>query len=107
VKQILTVALDRKDPKVLHYWGLALYDQAQIKRGTEAQELYQAACEKYSAALALAPNKPDVINDWGAALMGQAGLVTGDASAALYRQAQEKFLAAEALRPGIACYSPD
>ena len=89
----------------MHYWGLALYDQAQIKRGTEAQELYQAACEKYSATMALAPNKPDVINDWGAALMGQAGLVTGDASAALYRQAQEKFLAAEAIRPGIACYS--
>ena len=91
--------------EALHRAGLGLYDQAQEKTGGEAEALYQAACEKYSAALAVKPDNPKVLNDWGAALLEQAHGKTSEQRETLYAQAQEKFLAAEALQPGIASYN--
>ncbi len=96
---------DAKEQEALYRAGLALYNQAQTKTGEEAQALYQAACEKYSAALAIKPNNAKIINDWGAALLEQAHSKTPEEGEALYAQAEEKFLAAEELQPGIASYN--
>jgi len=97
--------LDPENAKVIHYWGLAFYEQACQKQGKEAKELYKAACEKFEAALKLDPNNGKIMNDWGAALMAQARNKSDKQAESLYEEAREKIAAAEALEPGAAAYN--
>lgn len=94
-----------RDEEALHRAGLALYNKARKKSGEEAAVLYQAACEKYAAALMIKPDNPKVMNDWGVVLLEQARGKTPEQSEVFYAQAQEQFFAAEALKLGIASYN--
>ncbi len=98
---ILTPYIDVKpDPhEALNNLGLALYDQARMKSGDEADALFAQAREKYATALAIKPDYQDALNNWGNTLATQAEMKNGEAADALFSQAMEKYAAALEIKP--------
>lgn len=83
----------------LIYRANRLMEQAQQKTGTEAEELFRSAEEKYQAALAIKPDDHEVHYNWGCALLAQAQQKLGADAEGLIRAAEEKHQAALAIKP--------
>lgn|GEM_PF-2826060 len=99
-----------KATRVVDTWahlmeGNALSGQAKTKSGTEADELFAAAGEKYQRALATKPDDHKALHNWGTTLFDQAETKSGAEVEELYRLAAEKLSRAEVLAPGYAAYN--
>jgi tetratricopeptide (TPR) repeat protein len=68
--------------------GNALFEQAKLKRGEEADRLFALTAEKYQAALRIKPDMPDALYNWGTALLEQAKLKRGEEASRLYSDAR-------------------
>jgi tetratricopeptide (TPR) repeat protein/NAD-dependent SIR2 family protein deacetylase len=79
--------------------GVAFYQQAKVKKGDEADRLFDLAIEKYQAALAIKPDYHYALNNWGIALRNQAKNKQGDEADRLFNLAVEKYKAALAIKP--------
>ncbi|CAH9019388.1 TPR end-of-group domain-containing protein [Candidatus Nitrosacidococcus sp. I8] len=98
--------LDPENPKLFHYWGSVLYEQAsQYKDGKTAKDLCKASGNKFETALKLDPENAKIMNDWAAALIGQAKESSDKSAATLLHTAQEKINAAEAITLDIGTYN--
>ncbi len=78
--------------------GNSLLDEA-LGTPEEADRLFAAACEKYSAALELKPNKSEALSSWARALVEQAIRKSGDQADWLYALAGEKYRALLKAKP--------
>lgn len=79
--------------------GNSLSDQAKIKKGKEADQLFILAGEKYQAALKIKPNDHEALYNWGNILFNQAKTKTGEEADRLYALAGEKYQAALKIKP--------
>ncbi|WP_165742046.1 TPR end-of-group domain-containing protein [Candidatus Thiosymbion oneisti] len=79
--------------------GNDLSEQAETKRGAEADGLFAAAIEKYQAALAIKPDLHQALYNWGTALYRQAKTKRGAEADRLFAAAGEKYQAALAIKP--------
>ena len=79
--------------------GNALSDEAKLKIGDEADELFQQAGQKYAAALEIEEDSHEALNNWGIALYEQAMLKKGAEANELFRQAGQKYAAALVIKP--------
>jgi tetratricopeptide (TPR) repeat protein len=73
--------------------------QAELKSGTEADDLFAQAFEKYTRAIEIKSDKHEAFNNWGIALSDQAMLKSGVESDDLFAQAYEKYARAVEIQP--------
>jgi len=81
--------------------GNQAYLKAEKERDpAEAERLFQAAEEKYEAALAIKPDMHEALNNWGLALANRARRASDPAEVErLFQAAEEKYEAALAIKP--------
>jgi len=79
--------------------GNALFDQAKMKSGAEADKLFAQVWEKYKAALDIKPDKHEALYNWGNALSDQANMKSGEEADRLFSLASEKYKAALDIKP--------
>jgi Tfp pilus assembly protein PilF/putative intracellular protease/amidase len=96
-------SLDENDRNLVAWaavmWGNALFDQAGLKRGEEAEIFFAQAGEKYAAALTIKSDMHEVLYNWANVFLEQAKLKQGEEAEALFAQAEEKYGAALAIKP--------
>jgi cytochrome c-type biogenesis protein CcmH/NrfG len=83
-------------PRVLSNWGVALWQRAQEKVGSDADLLFASAFEKFAEALKLKPDYPEALYNFGCTLSEQATAKEGAEADRLFGAAYEKY--AEALK---------
>ncbi|MCR4377936.1 MAG: hypothetical protein NUV50_07575 [Rhodospirillales bacterium] len=79
--------------------GDALSDQAKQKTGAEADELFEQAYSKYTAAMNIKPNAHNALNNWGNVLNEQAQQKAGAEADKLFEQAIAKYEATLEIKP--------
>lgn len=79
--------------------GNPLLEQAGQKSGEEAEDMFDKAAEKYSAALEIMPNKAEAHNNIGNVFFGKAKLKQGREAEKLFTEAAEKYETALAIKP--------
>ncbi len=85
----------------LNNWGIVLYDQAMIKKGAEADELFRQAYEKYVKVIAIEPANYRAYNNWGNAAHMQAKIKSGAEADAFYKLAYEKYALTMNFKPNF------
>ncbi len=80
-------------------WGNALYKQAVLKEGQEAEDLYKQAIEKFERATKLKQDYYGAYYNWGLVLSKLAEFEQGHEVERLYKQAFEKFEKATGIKP--------
>jgi len=93
------VALRPDFHEAFHNWGIALAGWAKIKKGAEADALFDQACEKYQEVQAIKMDSHKTLHSWGIALSNWARIKEGPEADALFAQAGEKFQGALAIKP--------
>ncbi|MCL9999013.1 MAG: hypothetical protein NBV68_06500 [Erythrobacter sp.] len=86
-------------------WGNALSDQAKTKRGEEADALFAAASEKYTAAVTIKPDDHTALKNWSSAIIDQATTKQGEEVDALLAEARQKIALTDHLKPGSGLYN--
>ena len=104
-RQIVEEQKEDKNSHVYYNWGTALSKLATSKEGTEAEELFKQACDKYQKAIEIKPDLCEAYNNWGLALLYLAKSKKGPEAEKLFNQAKEKCLKAESLKTGNAAYN--
>jgi len=104
-RQIVEELKEYKDSHVYYNWGTALLKLAENKEGTEAEEFFKQACDKFQKALDIKPYLCEAYNNWGIALSYLAKLKGGKDAEDLLKQAEEKCLKAESIKTGGSAYN--
>ncbi len=90
----------------LHYWGLALLQQAETKSSAvDAIKIYEEANEKFSFCRTVAPNHLGASVDGGVTLLNLAKCKQLSLDDDLYSKAKESFEFAEKIQLGSASYN--
>jgi hypothetical protein len=76
-----------------------------LRTGTEADELFRQAGEKYEQAARIKSNDHEALNHWGQILMSRFELAPNDKQQEFYNQSKETLLKAEAVKPGSGAYN--
>ena len=81
--------------------GNALSDQAEQKKGEEADRLWTEAGEKYARALATKADMHEALYNWGTALQAHAEHKKGEEAVRLLAQAEAKYAQALGIQPDM------
>jgi len=82
-------------------WGAALAKLAEQKEGSEAEELFKQALQKFEKAVQIKPDKHEAYNNWGSALTDLAKRKEGTEAEELFKQALQKFEKAVQIKPDM------
>jgi len=98
-RQIVEDMKEENDPVVYVNWGSNLWGLAKLKRGTEADELFNQAIEKYKNAIAIKPDFCEPYYGWGCVLSELAEHKKGKEAEELLNQAIGKCQKALQINP--------
>ena len=93
------VTIHPDDPQAYYNWGYNSGNLAKLKRGVEAEALYQGACKKYEKVVTIHPDNRQAYYNWGNDLGNLAKMKTGVEAEALYQEAFEKYGKAVSIHP--------
>ena len=85
--------------------ALALSDQAKMKTGVEADELFKQAGQKYAAALEIKPDSHKALNNWGTTLLFHYRIVPKNKKEEMIQKSKALFKQAEKLISGYSAYN--
>ena len=91
--------LKEEDKVVYNNWGYELTNLANLKKGKEAEDLFNQAIEKYKKAIEISPNINAAYNNWGWTLLEIAVLKKGKDAEDLFNQAIGKCKKAIEINP--------
>ena len=80
-------------------WGLALLAQAETKQGAEADQLFEAAGNKYAEAVRIKPDYHEAFNSWGIAFSFFARIKTAAEADRFFETAGNKYAEAVRIKP--------
>jgi tetratricopeptide (TPR) repeat protein len=72
-----------------------------MRHGTDVDQLFAEAAEKYEAALAIKPDMAEALFNWGSALLDHGGTKSGQEAERLFTEAAAKYQAAFVIRPDM------